>query len=417
MLLTARHQLNNLQKMSGRLGQTKVGDGKLPWYFNLYKTIKDAPINLTLLLVSAFVFYKVVTITRNRRNENRLRGLETGPKSNKNFLPSLLRDFTVRELREYNGTRDDGRILLAVNLNVYDVSSAQHFYGKDGAYPHYAGRDISRILINLDNNGREGFDNLSDLTEAQTIALLSWDKQYAEKYPLVGLVVPERRDYTNNVADEDEDDDEDVEMIPVRNHMNHTRSQFMIVATATIQTSSQLFVLTAPVKYRVHFRFFSLLTSKMKIGLCAFSGYKIYPGHGKTMVKIDGKTFTFLDKKCERSYLMKRNPRKVTWTVLYRRKHRKGIEEEASKKRTRRTQKFQRAIVGASLAEIMAKRNMKPEVRKAQRDQAIKVAKEQKRAVKAAKKAAAPAPAKKSATKQKATKVTQKAAPRVGGKR
>jgi len=114
---------------------------------------------------------------------------------------------------------------------------------------------------------------------------------------------------------------------------------------------------------------------------------------------------------------MKRNPRKVTWTVLYRRKHRKGIEEEASKKRTRRTQKFQRAIVGASLAEILAKRNMKPEVRKAQRDQAIKVAKEQKRAVKAAKKAAAPAPAKKSAPKQKAAKVTQKAAPRVGGKR
>ncbi|SPP85786.1 blast:60S ribosomal protein L24 [Drosophila guanche] len=114
---------------------------------------------------------------------------------------------------------------------------------------------------------------------------------------------------------------------------------------------------------------------------------------------------------------MKRNPRKVTWTVLYRRKHRKGIEEEASKKRTRRTQKFQRAIVGASLAEIMAKRNMKPEVRKAQRDQAIKVAKEQKRATKAAKKASAPAPAKKSAPKTKAAKVTQKSAPRVGGKR
>lgn len=69
---------------------------------------------------------------------------------------------------------------------------------------------------------------------------------------------------------------------------------------------------------------------------------------------------------------MKRNPRKVTWTVLYRRKHKKGIEEEAAKKRTRRTQKFQRAIVGASLTEILAKRNMKPEVRKAQREQAIK---------------------------------------------
>lgn len=91
-----------------------------------------------------------------------------------------------------------------------------------------------------------------------------------------------------------------------------------------------------------------------------------------TTTIIPPQTFTFLDKKCERSFLMKRNPRKVTWTVLYRRKHKKGIEEEQVKKRSRRTQKFQRAIVGASLTEIMAKRNMKPEVRKAQREQAIK---------------------------------------------
>ncbi|RLU20136.1 hypothetical protein DMN91_006742 [Ooceraea biroi] len=154
----------------------------------------------------------------------------------------------------------------------------------------------------------------------------------------------------------------------------------------------------------------------MKIGLCAYSGYKIYPGHGKTMVKVDGKTFTFLNSKCESAHLMKRNPRKVTWTVLYRRKHKKGQEEEQTKKRTRRTQKFQRAIVGASLTDIMAKRNMKPEIRKAQREQAIKAAKEQKRAAKATKKAVAPAKAKQVA-KQKAAKVTQKSAPRVGGKR
>jgi hypothetical protein len=58
--------------------------------------------------------------------------------------------------------------------------------------------------------------------------------------------------------------------------------------------------------------------------------------------------------------------------VIYRRKHKKGQEEEQAKKRTRRTQKFQRAIVGASLTDIIAKRNMKPEVRKAQREQAIR---------------------------------------------
>ncbi|CAG2055824.1 unnamed protein product [Timema podura] len=95
---------------------------------------------------------------------------------------------------------------------------------------------------------------------------------------------------------------------------------------------------------------------------------------------------------------------------------RKGQEEEQAKKRTRRTQKFQRAIVGASLTDIMAKRNMKPEVRKAQREQAIRAAKEQKKAVKASKKTTAPAKVK-APQKSKASRVQPKSAPRVGGKR
>ena len=69
---------------------------------------------------------------------------------------------------------------------------------------------------------------------------------------------------------------------------------------------------------------------------------------------------------------MKRNPREISWTVLFRRKHKKGQSEEMNKKRTRRTTKFQRAITGATITDIMAKRNQKPEVRKAQREQAIR---------------------------------------------
>ena len=70
--------------------------------------------------------------------------------------------------------------------------------------------------------------------------------------------------------------------------------------------------------------------------------------------------------------MMKRNPREISWTVLFRRKYKKGQSEEMNKKRTRRTTKFQRAITGATITDIMAKRNQKPEVRKAQREQAIR---------------------------------------------
>ncbi|XP_078331540.1 large ribosomal subunit protein eL24-like [Crassostrea virginica] len=124
----------------------------------------------------------------------------------------------------------------------------------------------------------------------------------------------------------------------------------------------------------------------MKIELCSYSGYKIYPGHGKRIVKVDGRVFQFLNGKCEASHMMKRNPREINWTVLYRRKHKKGNLEEIAKKRTRRATKFTRAVTGLSLAEIQAKRNQKPEVRKAQREQAIRAAKEKQKAKDALKK-------------------------------
>merc|ERR1712121_632002 len=127
----------------------------------------------------------------------------------------------------------------------------------------------------------------------------------------------------------------------------------------------------------------TLSGAKMKLELCNFSGYKIYPGHGKRFIRIDGKLFNFLNKKSERSFLMKRNPRKISWTVLYRKKHKKGTQEEISKKRTRRNVKFQRAIAGATSESILGKKNMKPETREAQRNQAIKAAKDKATAKKA----------------------------------
>merc|ERR1712141_864162 len=98
----------------------------------------------------------------------------------------------------------------------------------------------------------------------------------------------------------------------------------------------------------------------MKIDLCVYSGYKIYPGHGRTLVKVDGKSYKFLSSRTHKAHILKRNPRNTSWTVLYRRKHKKGTEEDVSKKRNKRTQKFQRAVVGATLQDIMAK---EPEAR------------------------------------------------------
>ncbi|CAI4225336.1 unnamed protein product [Auanema sp. JU1783] len=160
----------------------------------------------------------------------------------------------------------------------------------------------------------------------------------------------------------------------------------------------------------------------MKLETCVYSGYKIYPGHGKRVVRPDGKVQIFLNNKAVKSTKLKRNPRDIRWTVLYRIKHKKGNhgQETITKKKTKKTvQVATRGIAGLSLEALLAKRNQTNEFRKQQRDQAAKAAKEANKVARAAKvaaakekKAAAPkAPA------TKAPKQVKQAKPQVGGKR
>ncbi|KAK9352987.1 ribosomal protein L24e-domain-containing protein [Lipomyces doorenjongii] len=125
----------------------------------------------------------------------------------------------------------------------------------------------------------------------------------------------------------------------------------------------------------------------MRTEIDSFSGNRIYPGRGKLYVRGDSKVFRFVSSKSASLFLQRKNPRRISWTVLYRRMHKKGVTEEVTKKRTRRTVKHQRAIVGASLEVIKEKRSIRPEARKAARSESIALAKEKKKADDAKKKA------------------------------
>merc|ERR1711879_957214 len=71
--------------------------------------------------------------------------------------------------------------------------------------------------------------------------------------------------------------------------------------------------------------------NKMKTEICQFSGYKIYPGHGRRYARTDMKTFVFINSKAEKAFLKKSNPRKVLWTTVYRRIHKKGATPAPAK--------------------------------------------------------------------------------------
>uniref|UniRef100_A0A8I6G430 Large ribosomal subunit protein eL24 n=1 Tax=Rattus norvegicus TaxID=10116 RepID=A0A8I6G430_RAT len=156
----------------------------------------------------------------------------------------------------------------------------------------------------------------------------------------------------------------------------------------------------------------------MKVNLCSFSGYKIYSGHERLYARTDGKFSSFLMPNVSPHSFPKGTLGKLTGLSSTEENTRKDSRKKFKRKEPT-LQKFQRAITGASLADIMAKRNQKPEVRKAQQEQAIRDAKEAKKAKQASKKtamAAAKAPTK-AAPKQKIVKPVKVSAPRVGGKR
>merc|ERR1712127_889092 len=157
----------------------------------------------------------------------------------------------------------------------------------------------------------------------------------------------------------------------------------------------------------------------MRTEICQFSGLKIYPGHGKSFIRFDGKKVILINGKSEKLLRKKKNPRKITWTILYRRKNKKGTMTEIdARKRSRRALKTNRGVARQSWAQIQAKKTVKPEVRKAARDAAVQAAKSKKKTEADKKKAARKlASGKAAGAKQQVNKNVQKQKARVGGKR
>eukprot|EP00928_Gymnodinium_smaydae_P054429 TRINITY_DN381_c0_g1_i13.p1 TRINITY_DN381_c0_g1~~TRINITY_DN381_c0_g1_i13.p1 ORF type:complete len:164 (-),score=63.41 TRINITY_DN381_c0_g1_i13:104-595(-) len=144
----------------------------------------------------------------------------------------------------------------------------------------------------------------------------------------------------------------------------------------------------------------------IKTDLCQYTEYRIYPGHGQKFIAKDGKVNFFISAKADSLFHQRIKPVKLRWTQAWRRMNKKGKADEQAKKRTRKVQKFQKAIVGMSLDDIKKKKAMKPELRQEAKEAAAKEAK-----ARMAKKAtSAPKAGAKTDKKAQGAKVDKKAA-------
>jgi len=123
----------------------------------------------------------------------------------------------------------------------------------------------------------------------------------------------------------------------------------------------------------------------VKTELCAFSEFRIYPGHGIRFIRRDGQPILLSSSKCKSMVNQRKKPAKLMWTQAWRRLNKKGKEEGVVRKKSRKAAKVQRAIMGTSIDDLLKKRQ-------ATKPKSAEAVKEVKEKVKKDKKAAGPKP-------------------------
>jgi membrane-associated progesterone receptor component len=113
--------------------------------------------------------------------------------------PDPPRNFTPKQLRYYDGTMDDKSsvakpVYLSLNGTVFDVSTGRNFYGPDGPYAMFAGRECGVALAKMSFN-TEHLDDLhacKTLNHGERMELENWIDKFTHYkcYPIVGRLVP-----------------------------------------------------------------------------------------------------------------------------------------------------------------------------------------------------------------------------------
>ncbi|XP_045763338.1 membrane-associated progesterone receptor component 1 [Maniola jurtina] len=156
------------------------------------------PVNLVLTLIIVALVYKIL----------RSRFGKPSAEQQVPELPKIRKDMTVAELRQFDGTQPDGRVLVAVNGWIFDATRGRRFYGPGGPYAAFGGKDASRGLATFSvTSSDKEYDDLSDLNSMEMDSVKEWEAQFREKYDLVGKLLKPGEEPTNYSDEEPEETD------------------------------------------------------------------------------------------------------------------------------------------------------------------------------------------------------------------
>jgi cytochrome-b5 reductase len=98
------------------------------------------------------------------------------------------REYTSDEVYEMNG-KNGKPVWLSAKGEVFDVTRGADFYGPEGGYSLFAGRDASRALalVSLEQKDVEN-NRIDDLSAGDIMTLEEWRAQFHRKYTCIGTL-------------------------------------------------------------------------------------------------------------------------------------------------------------------------------------------------------------------------------------
>jgi membrane-associated progesterone receptor component len=101
-----------------------------------------------------------------------------------------VRDYSLDELPEYDGSDPSKPLLVGVRGNVYDVTRGRDFYGPGGPYAMFAGKDCTRALAKVSFDEELFTGDIRDLEAEELEKLDEWIEMFEGKYRRVGRLLP-----------------------------------------------------------------------------------------------------------------------------------------------------------------------------------------------------------------------------------
>jgi membrane-associated progesterone receptor component len=106
------------------------------------------------------------------------------------FPEAEVRDYSLDELSEYDGTDPSKPLLVAVRGHVYDVNRGRDFYGPGGPYAMFAGKDCTRALAKVSFDEELFTGDIQDLESEELEKLDEWIETFEGKYRRLGRLLP-----------------------------------------------------------------------------------------------------------------------------------------------------------------------------------------------------------------------------------